>query len=88
MVLPQYESPAAFWRINTPALLKIQLKQETPWLLDTLMLAEPQPGGPRLQVSVDQSDTRAVGGRTCPAGSTVQERLQHGPARNTLRRHL
>lgn len=84
MVLPQYESPAAFWRISTPGLSKIQQKQEPLWLLDTLMLAEPQPGGPRLRVSVDQSGTRAAGERTCPAGSTVQARLQHGPARKTL----
>lgn len=88
MVLPQYESSAAFWSISTPGFLKIQLKQEPLWLLDTPMLAEPQPGGPRLQVSVDQSGRRAAGERTCPAGSTVQARLQRGLARNTLRRHL
>lgn len=88
MVLPQYESPAAFWRISTPGLSKIQLKQKPLWLLDTLMLAEPQPAGPRLQVSVDQSGTRAAAERTCPAGSAVQARLQRGPARNPLRMHL
>lgn len=85
MVLPQYASPAAFWRISTPGLLKIQLKRELLWLLDTLMLAEPQPGG--LQESVDQSGTCAEGEGMCPAGSSVQMRLQHGPAHNTLRRH-
>lgn len=88
MVQPQYESSAAFWRISTLGLLKIQLKQEPLWLLDTLTLAEPQPGGPRLQVPVDQSGTHAAGERTCPAGSTVRVRLQGGSARNTLRRHL
>jgi len=88
MVLSQYESPAAFWRISTPGLWKIQLKQEPLWLLDTLVLAEPQPGAPHLQMSVGQSGTRAAGGRACRAGSTVQTRLQRGPARETLRRHL
>lgn len=88
MVLPQYDSPAAFWSISTPGLSKIQLKQKPLWLLDNLMLAEPQAGGPRLRASVDHSGTRAAGERTWPAGSTVQARLQRWPARNTLQRHL
>lgn len=80
-----YGSPAAFCRISTLGLLKIQLEQEPLWLLDTPVLAEHQPGAPGLQVSVGQSDICVVKGRT---GSTVQVRLQPGPARNTLQRHL
>lgn len=64
MVLLQYESPAAFWRISTSGLSKIPLKQEPLQLRDSLLLAAPQPGGPCLWVSVDRSRTRAVGERT------------------------
>lgn len=88
IVFPAAASPAAFWRISTPELLKIQLEQELLRLLDPLMLAEPQPGGPGQQVTVDQSDTRAVAQRTCLSGSTVQARIQCGTECSPLQRHL
>lgn len=81
-------SPAAFWRISTPGLLKIQLEQELLRLLDPLMLAEPQSGGPGRQVPEHQSGTPAVAQRTCLSGSTVQARLQCGTECSTLQRHL